>query len=217
MNRKLLLYSDQIPPLTDAIDEHLLRWLPARGAVIGYIPAGPDPNRDWFRARNTYYARYGFELRSFGLEDEYDESKQEELMSCDAIHLSGGNTFQFLYWLKARNKIAPLQQYVHKGGVLIGVSAGALLMTPSVGPSLICGDVPYEGIKDGEGLSLVDFAILPHFDGSQHYVQGLTSFSKGFHGSVYAISDGGGIVVEGSSVTCVGEVRQMSAGRFQDS
>jgi hypothetical protein len=39
--------------------------------------------------------------------------------------------------------------------VLIGVSAGAILMTPSVNSARLCGDA---------GLGLVDFHIWPHFD-----------------------------------------------------
>ena len=48
-------------------------------------------------------------------------------MGCDAIHLTGGNTFQFSYWLRERGLDAELKRYAKAGGVLIGVSAGAIL------------------------------------------------------------------------------------------
>jgi dipeptidase E len=55
-----------------------------------------------------------------------------------------------------------LRQYVARGGVLIRVSAGAILMTPDIRTTLLCGDtLPAEEIEP-RGLGLVDFAFVPH-------------------------------------------------------
>lgn len=206
---KLALYSDQIPPLTDLIDARVVTWLP-EGAKIGYIPSSPDHERFWFAGREEYYRRYGFSLEFFGLEDEFDESRIDDLLACDAIHLTGGNTYQFLYWLQARGMIEPLRQYALDGGILIGVSAGAILMTPDITTSSLCGDTPYPGLDDYAGLSLVNFAFVPHYNGSPVAEAALAEFSRGFDGHVYAVPDGGAVIVEGDKIEFVAEFKEIA-------
>jgi len=201
--RKLALYSDQIPGITDAIDDRIREWLVGTPGRIGYLPSSPDPERSWFQDRSAYYARLGFSLSYFGLEEEFDPSHLTDLLACDAIHMTGGNTFQFLYWLRERGMLPMLQDYVAGGRVLIGVSAGAILMTSEIGTSLLCGDVRYRGIDGGPALNLVDFAYAPHFDGSREEV---TKFSHTFPGPVYAVKDGGGIIVEDDQIEAIGPV-----------
>ena len=208
---RLALYSDQRPPLTDAIDDAVRSWLPPGGAV-GYLPSAPDPERAWFEPRRAYYGRLGLPLRFFGVEDEFDPARTPELLACDAIHLTGGNTFQFLYWLRERGLMDHLRRYAQEGGALIGVSAGAILATPEVGTSLLCGDVPHEGIDGGAGLGLVDFAFAPHFDGSDAMTEALLAFSRGFGGVVHAVPDGGGIVVDGDRTELIGDVVSARSG-----
>jgi len=208
MSPKLVFYSDQIEEVTDAIDERLFSFLPA-SATIGYLPSSPDPERDWFQSREAFYSRYGARLSFFGLETEFDESRLDELFVSDAIHMTGGNTFRFLYWLRERGLVSRLREYVASGGVLVGVSAGAILMTPDVSTSFLCGDVEYPGLGDYSGLGLVDFAVLPHYTDSQVGV--LERFSVAFGGDVYGVPDGGGIVVDGESVEVFGDCRVVTA------
>jgi len=200
----LALYSNQIAGVTDAIDARLFAMLPPKPR-IGYIPSSPDPERTWFTALEPYYSRYGAELSFFGLEDEFDASQLPELLACDAIHLTGGNTFQFLYWLRKHAMGAELRRYVQNGGVLIGVSAGAILMTPDISSSLLCGDEPYPGLDDTSGLGLVDFAVFPHCEGSRDHLQALSTFSASFPSEVIALTDSAGIVVEDGTVEILGE------------
>ena len=199
---RLVLYSDQIPPITDPIDDRLFGMLPP-SPKIGYLPAGPDPDRSWFQSRQAHYGRRNATLSFFGLENDFDPSRMEELLASDAIHLSGGNTFQFLYWLRERGMSEPLKRYAQTGGVLIGVSAGAILMTPSVQTSYLCGDAPFPGLDDLTGLALVEFACVPHYRGPTPELQ---AFADRFLGPIYAVPDGAGIVVEGDSIELFGDV-----------
>lgn len=209
--RRLALYSDQILDITDAIDARIGEWLAGTAGRIGYLPSSPDPERSWFQAQSAYYTRLGFSLSYFGLEEEFDPSHLGDLLACHAIHMTGGNTFQFLYWLRERGMLPVLQDYSAAGGVLIGVSAGAILMTPEIGTSLLCGDVPYRGIDGGPALNLVDFAFAPHFDGSREDVK---KFSHTFPGPVYAVKDGGGIIVEGDQIEAIGPVEVCHRGAW---
>ena len=205
MHRRLALYSDQILTVTDPIDAKLVEWMPP-GGTIGYLPSSPDPGRIWFESRVDYYARLGFKLQFFGVEDEFVESRILDLFCCDAIHLTGGNTFQFLYWLRYRGLMEKLKKYAEQGGVLVGVSAGAILMTPNIETSLICGDTLYAGLSDYAGLSLVDFAFVPHIDGTTDMDVKIENYSLGFAGPVYSVPDGSGIIVEETSIIKIGPI-----------
>jgi dipeptidase E len=208
---RLALYCDQRAPFTDAVDDAVRAWL-AVGSTIGYLPSAPDLERAWFAPNAAYYARLGLDLPYFGLEESDETTLRADLFRCDAIHLSGGNTFRFLHWLRRRGLLGELRRYAQDGGVLVGVSAGAVLMTSEVGTALMCGDVPYEGIDGGAGLALVNFAFVPHFDGSTTMTDALLRFSRGFDGDVHAVPDDGGIVVEGDRVNLIGKVVTARAG-----
>ena len=208
MSPKLVLYSDQVSPLTDALDARLLELLPEPRSRIGYIPSAPDRNQIWFRQRERHYERLGVSLQFFGVEEGFDAAALGQLLRLDAIHLSGGNTFRFLYWLRERGLMAELQRYVANGGVLIGVSAGAILMTRDIGSSTVCGDAPYPGLRDNAGLGLVDFAVLPHFDHSATQYAALDQLALSFGDRAFGLPDGAGIVVDGSRVELIGELVQ---------
>ena len=95
--KKLVLYSDQIPSIADKIDKELVTILGKSNPIIGYIPSNSDPQRKYYSERQAYYSRLGMDLTIyFELDKEYRSNLLESLLSCDAIHLSGGNTYYFL-------------------------------------------------------------------------------------------------------------------------
>ncbi len=205
MAPKLVLYSNQGSPQSDSLDARLLQLLPSR-CTVGYVPASPDRDRKFFSGFARHYERLGIALRFFGLEDEFRPAEVAELLKLDAIHLSGGNAFRFLHWLRARGLFSELQKYIARGGVLIGVSAGAILMTRDIRSAAICGDAPYPALGDNAGLALVDFAVLPHFDDSDAQRDALVRLSEDLGGVAYGVPDGSGIVVDGAHVELVGDV-----------
>ena len=205
--KKLVLYSDQIPPLTDEIDAELKKLFDKTNPRIGYIPSASDPERKYFRERKSYYYRLGMDMDVyFELDKEWKPDLLESLLDCDAIHLSGGNTYYFLHWLRRRNMTDTLIRYVNQGGILIGVSAGSILMTLDISTSALCGDEIMEGETDFSGLGLVDFSFMPHFGDVPADIDDLKKYSRDNQMRVYAASDSGGIIVLENEVTCIGDV-----------
>lgn len=130
---------------------------------IGYIASQPDPQRVYFKQTQCIYHELGDKLTCYlELESDFAVEDVEVLFNCDAIHLSGGDTFRFLKWLKHRGLMPLLKQYVAGGGALIGVSAGAMIMTPSVATAYLCGDKNSVNLQELSGLSLVPFYFTPH-------------------------------------------------------
>ena len=205
--KKLVLYSDQIPPLTNEIDTELKKLLNRLNPRIAFTPASSDPERNYYTERKNFYSELGMEMDVyFELDKEWRPDLLKSLLDCDAIHLSGGNTYYFLHWLRRRNMMGTLVRYVDRGGVLIGVSAGSILMTPDISTSALCGDEVMEGETDFSGLGLVDFSFVPHFGKIPADLDDLKQYSRDKHMPVYAARDSGGIVVLENEVKCIGDI-----------
>jgi dipeptidase E len=129
----------------------------------GYIGSQPDPERYYYGCVVDTYKSLGFEMDQYlDFEEDYSEVSFEKLLARPFIHLAGGNTFRFLNSLKARAAEKRLIEYAHDGGVIIGVSAGAMILTPSIESAVICGDENQVGLADLQGLGLVSFMFDPH-------------------------------------------------------
>lgn len=207
--KKLVLYSDQIPPLADNVDRELMSFLGKPSQIIGYVPSKADPQRKYYTERRAYYSRMDMDLRVyFELDNEYQPALLESLFNCDAIHLSGGDVYYFLYWLRKRKLLEPLRNYVRRGGVLIGVSAGSILMSPDISISPLYVNKPISVQTDFSSLNLVDFAFAPHY-GSKRMsttISVLREYSRNRQIVVYACKDSGGVIVTNDVVRCIGDV-----------
>ncbi|HEY95560.1 MAG TPA: type 1 glutamine amidotransferase-like domain-containing protein [Dehalococcoidia bacterium] len=205
--KKLVLYSDQIPPLSNEIDTELKKLFDKANPRIAFIPSSSDPERSYFQECKSFYYQLGMDLDVyFELDNDWSPDLLESLLDCDAVHLSGGNTYYFLHWLRRRNMMDTLIRYVDRGGVLIGVSAGSILMTPDISTSALCGDDVMEGETDFSGLGLVDFSFVPHFGDIPVTLDDLKQYSRDKQMRVYAARDSGGIVVVENEIKCIGDV-----------
>ncbi|MBU3072410.1 Type 1 glutamine amidotransferase-like domain-containing protein [Clostridium estertheticum] len=206
--RKIVLYSDQIIKENRKIDYELLRLLNKKNPSIGYIPSCSDLTRKYFNPKVQYYNELGISnIQYFDLDKEYDERKINDIFQSDAIHLSGGNTFYFLYLLKKRNLVKSLQLYVEQGGILIGISAGSIILSKTIDMAQF-GDEDIVGIEDRSSLGIVDFQFMPHWsdDESIKYLKVLKDYSKVKKTTIYACNDGDGIVIDGDDIKFIGNV-----------
>ena len=157
----LVLYSDQIIPANEKIDWALVGLMDGRSRRIGYIPSGPDPGAVFYSQKQVYYARYGLTLDTFfDLDCEHSVAELAALFACDAIHLSGGNTAHFLARLRRSGMFEKLRDWANGGGILIGTSAGAILMTPTIAVDTIFSDGCPLDVADGAALDLVSFEFF---------------------------------------------------------
>ena len=216
MQRKLALYSDQQIKQSSTMDERLLNLIGKQHPVIGYIPSTSDPERNWFKKQQMYYESLGADLSIyFELETKYVPDKINDLLACDAIHLSGGSTYNFLYRLRRRNLIHLLRNYVEKGGVLIGVSAGAILMTPEISTTHICGEEPSHNLNDLSALNFVDFAFLPHINKIESIENKMIEYSIVQRRKIFGCSDGDGIIVDNGNVQFIGNLILAENGKLK--
>jgi len=209
----LVMYSDQIIPENGKVDERLLDLMARRGRRVGYVSSGPEPDRRFFCERQAYYKKLDLDLSVFfDTAEPLDEAGLATLLDCDAIHLSGGNTRAFLRLLKANDLLAPLAKWAQNDGLLIGTSAGAILMTPTVALDAMFSGENAGAVRDGEALDLIPFEFFPHLNKSADYLPQLLAYSTETSRRIAACRDGDGVVVNGGVVESVGDIVWISNG-----
>lgn len=133
----------------------------------------------------------------------------KRLEEANVLFLEGGNVFHLLYWIK-KSGLSELLPELLKTRVYIGVSAGSMVITPSLKFASSERDAAEEvdGKISDEGLSLVDFLVEPHINSS--YFPELTfdairEESKRTTLPIYALDDQSAIKVMDGEVTIVSE------------
>ncbi len=139
----------------------------------------------------------------------------KELFLSDLIFFGGGNTFYFLKHLRESGLIPEFKNFLKNGGVLCGLSAGAILMTSHVHtasfPAFDRDDDPYQ-TKNLKAMGLVDFEFFPHYKNSQRYSKEMLEYSLKNSKPLYAVCDGSGILVLDREIRFIGDVFQFYRG-----
>ncbi len=210
----IYLYSDQEVPGNERIDALWRERLRGTEVRLGYIPSASDTTRRYFDRKREYYSQYGIrDFVYFDLNKEYRPELLPELLSCPAIHLSGGDPFQFNEAIRKRNFAAVLRRYHEDGGILLGISAGGIVLTPSIEISHLF----YQSrTKKPEAVGLVPFHFLPHYNRRVASLEQLKEFSRRLGCTVYAVSDGQGIEAGPGSLICIGPILEIDAGVIQE-
>ncbi len=217
--KNLILHSDQVSGKTQ-IDEASIKLFTSKSPKIAYIPAKSDIQRKYFNQKAAWYRQFGInDFLYFDIDQEYNEEKIPELLSCDAIFLSGGNTYYFLNSLKNRDFIKVINSFVEKGGILIGVSAGSILMSKTIAVTSIDDDIGGDenlvNLKDLSALGLNNFEFFPHFDKSnKEILKRLRGYSKRNESVIYACNDGDGIIISNNNMQFFGEVLKIENGEI---
>ena len=212
--KRLVLHSDQVSGKTQ-VDEASMRLYASKNPKIAYIPSQTDFDRKYFNEKVEWYKQFGItDLLYFDIDQEYDVRKINELLSCDGIFLSGGNTYYFLNSLKKRKLLSDLRDYVEKGGVLIGVSAGSIIMSKTIDIAMLH-DENTIGLQDYSALGLVTFNFFPHLDHNRKkYLKEIIEYSKTSRSVIYACDDGDGIIVDGNNMQFFGKVLRIENGKI---
>jgi dipeptidase E len=136
----------------------------------------------------------------------------EALLACDAIHLSGGSTSGFLARLKRTGMLAKLRNWALDGGLLVGPSAGAILMTPTIAVDALFGGGRPDDAEAAEALDLLPFEFFPHLWSKPSYLPDLLAYSARNRRPIVACPDGDGVVVSDGFAECVGDLLRLSGG-----
>ncbi|MBZ9634100.1 peptidase E [Clostridium tagluense] len=182
--------------------------------TISYIPSMSDIKLKYFEQAKMELSKYGnFQFDYFDIDDFCNIEKIEKIFESEIIYLSGGNTYYFLNNLKKRYLITRLRKYVENGGHIIGLSAGAIIMSKDISSAKF-GDKDIVGLSDLSSLALVDFDFMPHWNQDSNYLEDLKEHSKNTGNTVYACNDGDGIIVMDNKVHFYGDIKMIKQGEI---
>ena len=205
---KLVLYSGGDGRANRELDDELFGMVTGKNPLMVYIPASSYLSEVEFHHFVEQYRRFRVKrFLHFPVDVPFDKILFREMLKADVIHLGGGNTFHFLLWLRKTRMLEALRDYVHHGGILTGLSAGAIMMTQDIqtaGMPSFDRDENHDNVKNLEALTLLEFDFFPHYRNSPRYDTEFRKFSKKTKRGLYACPDGAGIVVDGSKKTFVG-------------
>lgn len=207
---KLVLYSGYAEA-NEPIDRAALRLTGKKNPRFVFIPsANHVPEFEYEYVKDTYGALGVTNIAQLNLDRPYSLTDAEKIIkSADIIYLSGGNTFYFLKSIRRNHFDRLLLKFVHNGGVLAGLSAGAIIMTPSIATASypkFDRDENTVGIRNLDALGLVNFEFFPHYNHEPEYARELRKQSTLIKHPIYGVSDGGGIIVENDRLSFFGNV-----------
>jgi dipeptidase E len=121
----------------------------------------------------------------------------------DVLLVGGGDPLYLSYWMR-QSGLADLLPSLSET-VYVGLSAGSMIMAPSIGEDFARWRPPSGG---DETLGLVDFSIFPHLDHEalpENTMADAEKWAAGMPVSCYAIDDETAVKVAGGAVEVVSE------------
>lgn len=198
----LYIYSGDVPELNDRLLEQL-----GEKHTITTIPANPS---DMASARQItdFFRHAGLRTRLRNARF-YRDSKRlyQIIMNSDAVYLTGGNTFEFLDYAYHSGLFEILQEFETAGGIILGDSAGSIILSPNIATALIPTTCPDEhNFEMGSylGMGRIPFHISPHFepdaDVAQNELDELQALAYVSKIPIKILQDGEGFIMEGENI-----------------
>lgn len=201
--KRLVLLSEWRDDISSEFEKRIVSLIGKERSKLGYIPSQTDPDGTYYYPMKNRLDRLGFSGYVYcDIDEEFEARVLEDLGNCDAIFLSGGNTFHFLARLRERGMLDWLRGYVNRGGVVIGVSAGAMIMTDNINVAEYV-DAKYLASSQLSSsqygaLGLVDFYFYPHWTEEPSQQRAIKELKRSDNNTtIFACPDGGAIVIDG--------------------
>ena len=206
---KLVFYSGGDERENMPLHEELVRLSNTRQPKITYIPScSYDSDQDYLDFVAAM-AKIGIrKIVRFPIDIPIHSALSKEAFKTDAIFMSGGNTFYFLNFLRKNRIYQEIRHFAQQGGVVSGLSAGAILMTPSIDMASIPAfdrDENELSLASWQALGLVKFHFFPHYVNSKRYDEELIAFSNYSDLPIYACPNYSGIVVDDQNMHFYGK------------
>ncbi|MDY4192537.1 MAG: Type 1 glutamine amidotransferase-like domain-containing protein [Oscillospiraceae bacterium] len=179
--------------------DKLINCVKQQNGRTSAIVVTADPE---YKENNYHIPRAIEELKQCGLQvDLFDIDFQPayKLLDYDVVMFTGGNPYYLLKSLKKSNA-QPILQELSENKCLIGVSAGAIVMGPTI---KIINEYSPEmnlwGVQNLTGMKLTNVQVLPHYSRFlkkyDHFEERCCEYEKQYECKVIRLNDGEGIIV----------------------
>lgn len=215
---KLVLYSGGQTRQNYALHRSLVGLCENKKPLrLTYIPFCADNATPFFSRIIRRYRSFGVQqFYTLAVDEPFTAAELKLALQSDIVYLAGGNTFYFLETLRRSGLMNPLRQFVRQGGVLAGLSAGALILTPNIrlaGIPTFEADENDIGLHDLNALGVAPFEFSPHYSSTKRRDRSLLAYSLKTAYPIYACPDGGGIVINGEQWSAYGRITVFHRGR----
>ena len=138
---------------------------------------------------------------------DFDNQSAVELEGYDAIEIIGGNPYYLLKSIRQNGFTEMLADFA-KSKVIIGCSAGALVLTPSLDLiDLYSPEMNIVDLKDLSACHLTDVRLLPHYskflNRYDNFEEKCAQYEQENECSVIRLNDGDGIFIDGVDVAVI--------------
>lgn len=179
-----------------------------RGNKVAYISSQPQvAPREYYLSTINDYEKIseGVEVHYFDLSSDFSDESLEEMLHYGTIYLSGGNTYIFMNDARKRSLYKLLRKHLNNGGLLIGTSAGAIMMTSTIDIADGFDENIFE-LTDVKGFAFVSFEFHPHYE--VVHDDYLTTYKENKDTTIYICKDGDGIFCGDDGEKLFGEVKE---------
>jgi dipeptidase E len=200
---KFFLYSDKITP---DLNRMLMQEFNINKAVITYVPsASTDKAIAYFEAFKKSFAHENIqEFYYLTLDQSFDYQSAEKLLKkSDILFLSGGHTFDFIKNIRSAKFDQLIVEFSNSEKLLLGQSAGAILMSPSLNTAQIIGDTKSFTQNKNQGLGLFNYEICPHY--TESLDPEIISYSKSITNTILALPEDSAAIINNGRLTCSGK------------
>ncbi len=212
----LVFYSGGNDEENRLLDKSFVELIDKNNPVVTFIPSSSYLSDQEFKSFVRHYSKFKISrFIHFPIDVPFDKILFQEVMRSDAIHMAGGNTFYFLHHLRKMKLLPQLRAFAERGGVLTGLSAGAIMMTENIEMAAYPDfdrDENIVNIKNLSSLNLVDFLFFPHFRNSSRYDSVFKAYTRKKQKMIYACPDGSGLVVRQNELRFIGKCYAFSSG-----
>jgi dipeptidase E len=112
-----------------------------------------------------YYGEIGFSVEEIDLRDYFDKGDlYSKFKEFDVLWFKGGNIYLLRWVIAQSNAMQALKKVLKEGVVYGGESAGAIVAGPTLKYFEKADDPSVASEVFYDGLGLVDFSVLPHWD-----------------------------------------------------
>lgn len=198
--KKLILTSHGFEK-NKALKQQLLKLLPSLTKKLSVVII-TTASVEW-KEKNKHAALAKRTLENMGFKKvaflDVEFESPNKLKNFDVIYICGGNPFYLLYHLKKSGADKIIQKLADKEIILVGVSAGATVLGPSIKiVQYFDNEKNIVKLKNLSALKLTDIIILPHY--KTEYENKVKDFEKKRRCKVTRIKDNQAVLIFGNKI-----------------
>ena len=197
---------------TKLIDEEIVKMTKKENPNFLFIGLASSHSDSYYDTMKSIYKDLGCNtvyLKKSNIINNPDIVKNK-IYDADIIYIGGGDTVKLMHDVKEYKIDKLLLEAYKKGTVLVGISAGAILLSEKgFSDSLIerKESTKHEFIK---GLNFVNISFCPHYHSNQEKTKDLEEYLKKHNEEVYCLENGTALKIVNNKITVIKSLKAKS-------